>query len=90
MRMSIKKDVATFIICLLVFVGLVVITTPAEAASRTRGYYKPKSGTYVQPHYRSSPNRSKLDNWSSRGNINPYSGKVGTKDPFKFYSRRGY
>jgi len=34
---------------------------------------------YVQPHYRSSPNNTKSDNWSTYGNVNPYTGKVGTK-----------
>lgn len=57
--------------------------SPAEAKTRVKRYYKPKSGTYVQPHFRTSPNKSKLDNWSSKGNYNPYNGKKGTKDPFK-------
>ncbi len=47
-----------------------------EARVRVRGYSK-RSGTYVMPHYRTSPNRLKYDNWSSRGNYNPYSGKKG-------------
>ncbi len=46
-----------------------------------RGYVK-KDGTYVQPHYRSSPNSTTLDNWSTRGNINPYTSKRGTRDPY--------
>lgn len=40
------------------------------------GYYR-SSGTYVQPHYRSSPDSSTHNNWSSRGNYNPYTGKKG-------------
>lgn len=44
-----------------------------------KGYTK-KNGTYVAPHYRSSPNRTKADNWSHKGNVNPYTGEVGTKD----------
>lgn len=42
-----------------------------------------KSGTYRQPHYRTSPNRTQRDNWSSKGNTNPYTGKEGTKIPRK-------
>ncbi|MCC6932576.1 MAG: hypothetical protein IT292_04895 [Deltaproteobacteria bacterium] len=45
-----------------------------------------KNGTYVAPHYRSSPNSTKLDNWSTEGNINPYTGKTGTKDPYPEYN----
>ena len=45
-----------------------------------RGYTN-HSGTYVAPYHRSAPDHSKLNNWSTRGNVNPYTGKVGTKDP---------
>ena len=41
-------------------------------------------GTYVNGHMRSNPNDTKLDNWSTKGNVNPYTGAVGTKDPYKF------
>lgn len=51
------------------------------ASTHVRGYTK-RDGTYVQPHYRSSPNNTVLDNYSTKGNINPYTGKSGTKDPY--------
>lgn len=41
--------------------------------------YNRKDGTYVAPHYRTKANGTKNDNWSTRGNINPYTGKAGTK-----------
>lgn len=51
----------------------------AEARSvRVKGHYR-KNGSYVQPHKRSSPDYSKSNNWSSKGNYNPYTGKAGTK-----------
>ena len=37
------------------------------------------NGTYVAPHYRTSPDRSRLNNWSTKGNYNPYTGKSGTR-----------
>lgn len=43
-----------------------------------KGYTK-KDGTYVAPHYRSSPNSTKSDNYSTKGNVNPYTGKEGSK-----------
>ena len=52
----------------------------AFADTYVRGYYK-RDGTYVQPHYRSSPNKSYNDNWSVRPNVNPYTGKRGTRSP---------
>ena len=52
-----------------------------SATSYHRGYVT-KSGTYVAPHVQTAPNRTKVDNWSSKPNVNPYTGKEGTKDPF--------
>ncbi len=46
-----------------------------------RGYTK-SNGTYVAPHYQTNPNGTKLDNWSTKGNLTPYTGKMGTKDPW--------
>ena len=46
-----------------------------------KGYVK-KDGTYVQPHYQSAPDNTKTNNWSSTPNVNPYTGKAGTKDPY--------
>ncbi|MFA5168531.1 MAG: hypothetical protein WC530_08385 [Candidatus Omnitrophota bacterium] len=48
----------------------------------TRGYVKRSSGTYVAPHYSSTPNRIKADNWSAKGNVNPFTGKKGYKQSY--------
>ena len=52
------------------------------------GYFR-NDGTYVQPHYRSSPNSTPLDNWSTEGNTNPYTGREGTKT-YRTFSEDGY
>lgn len=39
-------------------------------------------GSYVWPHYQTNPNGTKLDNWSTRGNVNPFTGRPGTKSPY--------
>lgn len=57
-----------------------IFTSFSFADTYVNGYYK-KDGTYVAPHYRSSPNGSTYDNYSTRGNTNPYTGKRGTKSP---------
>lgn len=60
-----------------------VFVVPAQAKNTyVRGYVKPSTGTYVAPHVRTAPNRTKVDNWTSRPNVNPYTGKPGTKDPY--------
>lgn len=40
------------------------------------GYYK-SNGTYVQPHYRSAPDSVFSNNWTTLGNVNPYTGEAG-------------
>ena len=42
-----------------------------------------KDGTYVAPHHATNPNNTKTDNYSSKPNVNPYTGKAGTVDPMK-------
>ena len=48
--------------------------------------YTRSNGTYVQPHYRSAPDESQDDNWTTRGNVNPYTGQEGTREPPPTYS----
>jgi hypothetical protein len=73
-----KKILTTILLVLVVSLSLFSI---AEARSvRVRGYYKPSTGRYIMPHYRTSPNRTKWDNWSTKGNINPFTGKKGYKN----------
>ncbi len=55
---------------------------------RVRGYVK-ADGTYVAPHYRSAPNSSVSDNYSTRGNYNPYTGQAGKKDPYAIPPQSG-
>src|SRR5258706_4915324 len=43
-----------------------------------RGYTK-KDGTYVAPHQRSAPDGNFDNNWSTKGNVNPYTGEEGTR-----------
>lgn len=42
------------------------------------GYTK-SDGTYVPGHYRSDPDGDKSNNWTTKGNANPYTGEAGTK-----------
>lgn len=63
--------------------SLVVLTTLASAVFaqvHVRGYTR-QDGTYVPPHYRTAPDHTPFNNWSTRGNVNPYTGQSGTRDP---------
>lgn len=44
------------------------------------GYTK-KDGALVKGYYRSLPDKNKLNNWSSKGNTNPFTGKKGYEKP---------
>ena len=62
--------------------GLLFMAGAALAQDvHVRGYFR-SDGTYVAPHYRSAPNSTTLDNWSTRGNVNPYTGQPGTRSPY--------
>lgn len=41
--------------------------------------YTRRDGAYVAPHQRSMPDSSVNNNWSTKGNHNPYTGKAGTQ-----------
>lgn len=60
--------------------AIMVTSVSADAQTRVRGYVK-RDGTYVAPHVRSSPNRTTFDNYSTRPNVNPYTGEPGTQEP---------
>jgi hypothetical protein len=49
---------------------------------KVKGYTR-KNGTKVSPSYRTAPNRTEKDNYSAKGNVNPHTSKVGTKEPKK-------
>jgi hypothetical protein len=55
-------------------------TTSKGSETSVRGYTR-KDGTYVAPHQRTTPDGTKGNNWSTKGNVNPYTGKPGTKEP---------
>lgn len=66
---------------LLLVVLCLLFAATASAQVRVKGYTK-ANGTYVAPHYRSAPNNSRSDNYSTRGNVNPYTGQAGTVKPY--------
>ena len=43
--------------------------------------YARQDGTYVQGHQQTNPNNTQLDNYRTRGNVNPYTGQIGTRTP---------
>lgn len=53
--------------------------TGAKATHEHVGGYTKKDGTIVKGHDRSTKDGTKDNNWSTKGNTNPETGKPGTK-----------
>lgn len=62
---------------LLLLFTFLFVTTLSFSQVSVRGYYR-SNGTYVKPHQRTKPNHTRNDNYSTIGNINPYTGTAGT------------
>lgn len=59
---------------------LVPAVTFAKGGSHSVKGYTTKNGVYVPPHHATNRDSTKSNNWSQKGNVNPYTGKEGTKD----------
>jgi len=55
-------------------------TGMSSGSSHSISGYTKRDGTYVAPSHATNPNGTKADNWTTKGNVNPYTGKPGTKD----------
>jgi len=77
--MKFKQKIASFLLLIALVFGGLSMASSADASTRVKGYYK-KSGTYVMPSYRSTKDSYKFNNYSSKGNSNPYTGKKGYKN----------
>ena len=53
----------------------------AQRSKRVKGYVRKSTGTYVAPHRRTVSDRTKHNNYSTKGNVNPYTGKKGYMKP---------
>jgi len=74
---------------LVLTVAALAVASTASAQVHVNGYTK-RDGTYVAPHYRSSPDSNPYNNYSTRGNVNPYTGQAGTKNPSNSYGSSSY
>jgi len=61
--------------------ALLVASGIACADNYVQGYVR-KDGTYVQPHYQTAPDSTRMNNYSTQGNVNPYTGQAGTHNPY--------
>lgn len=65
---------------LICMIALASVSGTALAQEAVQGYQR-RDGTYVQPYHRTEPNNTRADNYSTKGNVNPYTGQQGTENP---------
>lgn len=53
-------------------------TGSSHSYTHVSGYHR-SNGRYVSPHMRTSKNSTRSDNFSTRGNYNPFTHRKGTK-----------
>lgn len=62
----------------IITIAILTLSAQVVADEYINGYTR-QDGTYVAPHMRSSPNNVQHDNYTTKGNINPYTGQRGTQ-----------
>lgn len=62
-------------------VGIVLFAAAFGASAEWVNGYIKADGTYVPGYHRSTPNATTLDNYSTKGNTNPYTGQPGYATP---------
>lgn len=53
--------------------------TGSKSSSTTVSGYTKRNGTHVNSYHRTTPDSTQRNNYSAKGNVNPYTGKKGTK-----------
>jgi hypothetical protein len=66
---------------LLLAIAISTLISATAHAEWVSGYTR-KDGTYVAPHTRTDPNSTTFDNYSTKGNYSPSTGKEGSRDPY--------
>ncbi len=84
-----NRFVPRILVVKLIFALGVFTLYPLEVEAgrvRVRGYYR-KDGTYVRPHYRTTPDGNPYNNYSFPGNYNPNTGKNTQGNPDTYLNR---
>jgi hypothetical protein len=54
--------------------------TGSSSSSHSVSGYTKKNGTRVAPHRQTNPDHTQRNNYSTKGNVNPSTGKTGTRN----------
>ncbi len=75
---------------IVLLVGVFLLLSASAFADQWVNGYMRKDGTYVQPYMRTTPNSNPYDNYSTKGNTNPYTGQKGYENPYDTYKKPSY
>lgn len=73
------------LIILTYFICLTAMSQVNSNHVKVSGYTR-SDGTYVQPYFRTAPNSTNRDNFSTKGNTNTYTGEPGWIEPDSKYN----
>ena len=78
------RGMRSWMYCFVVWYVCANFCTSIFADVTVRGHFR-KNGTYVQPHHRTRLDGNIFNNYSTKGNYNPYTGggKEGHIDPYR-------
>jgi hypothetical protein len=71
---------------LLFVLSALLVNMVGAGQTHVRGYYR-SNGTYVQPHYRTTPDGNPYNNYSYPGNYNPNTGRTTPGNPSTYLDR---
>lgn len=70
---------------LLLIIGLFAFVIQGKSQVNPSNIYVPgytrSDGTHINGYYKTTPNSSNRDNYTTKPNVNPYTGKAGTINP---------
>jgi len=72
------------IFCAVIIFSLAFTALAEAKIVRVKSYYKPSTGSFVSSYYKTSPNKTRIDNYSTKYNFNPFTGKKGYVNPYKW------
>ena len=76
-----KKNLVLILAIFLILVWALPVTAQYGRDTTVQGYTR-QDGTYVQPYHRTAPDNSRFNNYSTQGNVNPYTGQMGTVNQY--------
>lgn len=74
----VKLILTGFLALLLAASGFGQTRRSSSGTVKVKGHVT-KSGAYVPPHRRTKADERFSNNWSTKGNVNPYTGKAGSR-----------